>query len=83
MKFGSMPYLFNDRAAIARLLEDAGFRHTRVEEVRIACTCPSARRFATGQLHGTPRGLLPSPESGAMSPSNTRHKHWSSKCDRS
>jgi ubiquinone/menaquinone biosynthesis C-methylase UbiE len=58
MKFGSLPYVFNDRARIAQLLEQARFRQVRAETVRIACTCPSARLFATGQLRGTPRGAL-------------------------
>jgi len=29
-----------------------------MEEVRIACSAPSATLFATGQLRGTPRGQL-------------------------
>lgn len=58
LKFGSMPYQFNDRARIAQMLRDARFRQEAVEAVRIACTCPSARDFATGQLRGTPRSLL-------------------------
>jgi ubiquinone/menaquinone biosynthesis C-methylase UbiE len=57
-KFGSIPYQFNDRGVIARLLEQAGFSTQKMEAVRIACTCPSAREFATGQLRGTPRSLL-------------------------
>jgi len=57
-KLGSIPYHFNDRAAISRLLGDAGFVAERIEAVRIACSCPSAREFATGQLRGTPRSLL-------------------------
>ncbi|MGH8741195.1 MAG: class I SAM-dependent methyltransferase, partial [Burkholderiales bacterium] len=58
MKFGSMPYMFNDLAQIRRLLDQARFREVRAEPVRIACTCPSAQDFATGQLRGTPRGSL-------------------------
>lgn len=58
MKFGSMPYMFNDRAQIRRMLDEARFREVRAEPVRIACACPSARDFATGQLKGTPRGSL-------------------------
>jgi SAM-dependent methyltransferase len=57
-KFGSIPYQFNDRTAIGRLLTDSGFVPGRMETVRIACTCPSAREFATGQLRGTPRSLI-------------------------
>jgi len=56
--FGSIPYHFNDRATIGRLLEDAGFAPARIDTVPIACTCPSARDFATGQLRGTPRTLI-------------------------
>jgi SAM-dependent methyltransferase len=56
--FGSIPYHFNDRATIGRLLEDAAFAPARIDTVRTACTCPSARDFATGQLRGTPRSLI-------------------------
>jgi ubiquinone/menaquinone biosynthesis C-methylase UbiE len=58
MKAGSMPYQFNDRALIGGLLRDAGFGEVRMDAVRIACSAPSARDFATGQLRGTPRGNL-------------------------
>lgn len=58
MKGGAMPYLFNDRTQIAALLKDAGFGGETFAVVRIACTCPSARDFATGQIRGTPRGQL-------------------------
>jgi ubiquinone/menaquinone biosynthesis C-methylase UbiE len=57
-KFASIPYQFSDRAAISRLLEEAGFAVERMDTVRIACTSPSAREFATGQLRGTPRSLI-------------------------
>jgi SAM-dependent methyltransferase len=57
-RFGSIPYHFNDRAAIGRLLGDAGFALERIDVVRIECTCPSARELATGQLRGTPRSLV-------------------------
>jgi SAM-dependent methyltransferase len=57
-KFGSIPYHFNDRGAIRSLLQDAGFAVERIDTVRIACTSPSAREFATGQLCGTPRSLI-------------------------
>jgi SAM-dependent methyltransferase len=56
--FGSIPYHFNDRATIERLLTNSRFAPQRMETVRIACTCPSAREFATGQLRGTPRSLI-------------------------
>ncbi len=58
LKGGAMPYLFNDRAGISGLLRNAGFQEERFDVVRIACTCPSARDFARGQIHGTPRGQL-------------------------
>lgn len=58
MRFGAVPYLFNDRAQLRSLLEEARFRVQRMEAVRIPCTCPSAKEFATGQLRGTPRGSL-------------------------
>jgi len=58
MRFGSLPYLFNDQAQIRAMLEAARFQVLKMEPIRIACTCPSARDFATGQMRGTPRGLL-------------------------
>jgi ubiquinone/menaquinone biosynthesis C-methylase UbiE len=58
MRFGSMPYMFNDPARIGQLLDATGFRLMRAEPVRLACSSPSAREFATGQLRGTPRGQL-------------------------
>jgi len=58
MKTGSMPYLFNDREAIAGMLDAARFGRVRMDPVRLACSTPSARDFATGQLRGTPRGQL-------------------------
>ena len=57
-RFASIPYHFNDRAEIGRLLPDAGFAVERIDTVRIACTSPSAREFATGMLRGTPRSLI-------------------------
>jgi SAM-dependent methyltransferase len=58
MRWGSLPYRFNDQAEIRSLLGAARFRVERMEAVRIPCTCPSAKDFATGQLRGTPRGSL-------------------------
>lgn len=58
MKAGSMPYQFNDRALIGAMLEDAHFGQVRMEAVRLQCSAPSARDFATGQLRGTPRGAM-------------------------
>lgn len=58
MTGGSLPYQFNDRKAIAAMLADAGFGQVRMEPVRLPCSAPSARDFATGQLRGTPRGGL-------------------------
>ena len=58
MKFGSMPYQFNDRALIGGMLADARFGQARMSPVRLECSTPSARDFATGQLRGTPRGQL-------------------------
>lgn len=58
MKFGALPYEFNDRTSIASMLRRAGFGEPRMEAVRLQCGAPSAREFATGQLRGTPRGAL-------------------------
>jgi ubiquinone/menaquinone biosynthesis C-methylase UbiE len=58
MTAGSMPYQFNDRKLIGAMLQEAGFGDVRMDAVRIPCSAPSARDFATGQLRGTPRGNL-------------------------
>jgi SAM-dependent methyltransferase len=57
MKF-SGPYGFNDRAALRAFLAGARFRELRMEPARLEVSCPSAREFASGQIKGTPRGLL-------------------------
>lgn len=57
MKF-SMPYSFNDRDVLRAMLSEARFREPRMESVALEASCPSAREYATGQLRGTPRGLL-------------------------
>ena len=57
MKF-SGPYAFNDRSVIGSLLSAARLQELRMEPVRLEVGCPSARDFATGQVRGTPRGLL-------------------------
>jgi SAM-dependent methyltransferase len=58
MRFAAIPYGFNDRAQIGALLDQARFRQVRIEPVRLDVESPSAAEFATGQLRGTPRGLL-------------------------
>ncbi|HEX6320336.1 MAG TPA: methyltransferase domain-containing protein [Burkholderiales bacterium] len=58
MKLGAMPYLHNDRVTLREMLRSSRFHARKMEEVRIACSAPSARLFATGQLRGTPRGRL-------------------------
>ena len=58
MKFGTIPYQFNDRRALHAMLAEASFGDVRMQSVRLACSAPSARDFAVGQLRGTPRGAL-------------------------
>jgi len=57
MKFAG-PYAFNDRSLIRSFLSAARLQEVRMEPVRLEVRCPSARDFATGQVKGTPRGLL-------------------------
>jgi ubiquinone/menaquinone biosynthesis C-methylase UbiE len=66
MQSGSMPYQFNDRSQIAGMLTEAGFGAVRMDAVRLQCSAPSARDFATGQLRGTPRGQLIEQRGGAV-----------------
>jgi SAM-dependent methyltransferase len=68
MKAGSLPYQFNDRAAIGGMLADARFGQVRMEVVRLQCGAPSARDFATGQLRGTPRAGLIEQRGGKLDP---------------
>jgi SAM-dependent methyltransferase len=68
MKFGSMPYQFNDRSAIGGLLAEARFAPVVMEPVKLECSSPSARDFATGQLRGTPRGALIEQSGAALEP---------------
>lgn len=58
MDFAKGPYGFNDLALIRRLLAENRFRETRIEKTETSVDCPSAQRFATGVLKGTPRSLL-------------------------
>jgi ubiquinone/menaquinone biosynthesis C-methylase UbiE len=58
MRFGYIPYQFNDEGVIKQLLSEAGFGDLRFERVRRNCECPSAAAWATGQVRGTPRGIL-------------------------
>ena len=52
------PFVFNDRKVLSALLDGAGFRHVKMDTVRLPIRAPSARDYATGQLRGTPRGAL-------------------------
>jgi hypothetical protein len=40
------------------MLAQAQLREVKVEPVALSVSCPSARDLATGQVKGTPRGLL-------------------------
>lgn len=68
MKAGSMPYEFNDRAVIGGMLAEARFGEVRMAAVRLDCSAPSARDFATGQLRGTPRAGLIEQRGGKLEP---------------
>ena len=57
MKF-SGPYAFNDPAVLRAMLAQAQLREVKLEPVALKVSCPSARDLATGQVKGTPRGLL-------------------------
>jgi ubiquinone/menaquinone biosynthesis C-methylase UbiE len=58
MKLGALAFEFNDQAVLANMLAQARLADVRMQSVRLACSAPSAREFATGQLRGTPRGAL-------------------------
>jgi ubiquinone/menaquinone biosynthesis C-methylase UbiE len=58
MRFGRMPFEFNDEAVIRSLLDEARFADVRIDRVKFDINAPSARAYATGQIRGTPRGSL-------------------------
>ena len=58
MRSARAPYDFYDRGVIQHMVEHAGFRHVRHDDVRVTISAPSARRYATGLVWGTPRVLL-------------------------
>jgi ubiquinone/menaquinone biosynthesis C-methylase UbiE len=58
MKFAAIPYGFNDRGTIDALLKQSGFADIRFQTARHGVSAASARDWATGQMRGTPRGLL-------------------------
>jgi ubiquinone/menaquinone biosynthesis C-methylase UbiE len=53
----SVPYSMSDTARLRELVVGAGFQEPRIEKVPITVT-GNARDIATGQVRGTPRGLL-------------------------
>lgn len=54
----TVPYSMHDTARLRELVAGAGFSEPRIEKVPIQVQAPSARDVATGQVRGTPRGLL-------------------------
>lgn len=53
-----VPFEMHDEAMLRRLLDDAHFDTVGIETVRLPVGGVSARTIATGQVRGTPRGLL-------------------------
>jgi ubiquinone/menaquinone biosynthesis C-methylase UbiE len=54
----TVPYSMHDTARLRELVTGAGFADPRIETVPIEVRAASARDIATGQVRGTPRGLL-------------------------
>lgn len=54
----STPYEMHEREAMRGLLAGAGFEVRRMDTVRLPVAGVSPRQIATGQVRGTPRGLL-------------------------
>lgn len=52
--FMKIPFGFNDRDLIGRLLSGSGFDRLEIEPVTIVTSSPSARDYATGVIRGTP-----------------------------
>ena len=53
-----LPYSMHDEALLRGLVEHGRFRLRKLEKVRITVDNLSARDVATGQVRGTPRGVL-------------------------
>jgi ubiquinone/menaquinone biosynthesis C-methylase UbiE len=58
MRNARAPYEFSDRALIRRMVEEAGFRRVRHDDVRITIGAPTVQEYVTGLIYGTPRLLL-------------------------
>ena len=52
------PYIMSDVAMLEGLVAGGGFRLQKLEKVRIPIEGVTARQVATGQVRGTPRGML-------------------------
>jgi hypothetical protein len=48
----------HDTGMLSRLVEGGGFAIRRIEKARVPVEGVTARQVATGQVRGTPRGLL-------------------------
>lgn len=53
-----LPWSMHDEAAMRRYLAGAGFEPVRIEKRRMPVGDVTPRQMATGQVRGTPRGLL-------------------------
>jgi SAM-dependent methyltransferase len=53
-----VPWSLHDDAMVRGLLEGGGFGDVRIRRLRLPVTPFNARDIATGQVRGTPRGLL-------------------------
>ncbi|MBI1965648.1 MAG: methyltransferase domain-containing protein [Betaproteobacteria bacterium] len=53
-EFFKVPFGFNDRDFIRRLLSGGGFDRIEIEPVTVTAMSPSARDYATGIVRGTP-----------------------------
>jgi SAM-dependent methyltransferase len=55
-EFMRVPFGFNDRGLIGRLLAGGGFDRIEIEPVTVETGSPSARNYALGVIKGTPAG---------------------------
>jgi SAM-dependent methyltransferase len=53
-----LPWAMHDESALRKLLADARFDVVRIEKKRLSAGDVDPRTIATGQVRGTPRGLL-------------------------
>ena len=64
--FYLVPFGFNDRETIRRMLAEAGFGPVTIEDVPLEGKSPSAEEFAIGLVEGNPIAIAINPAQATM-----------------